>query len=183
MFIILGVLAVAIFIYFLMYNSLIAKKNAIENAFSAVDVQLKMRFDLIPSLVETVKQFMAHEKSLLESVTKLRTHSQNANSSNDKIELNNELAQVASKIMILSENYPEIKSNENFNHLQRVLHDTESQIAAARRAYNAAVIDLNNAAEMFPTNIIARSMKISKRAVLAATEEERKNPNMKELFK
>jgi LemA protein len=181
--ILIGVAVLALIIYFLMYNSIIAKKNAIENAFSSIDVQLKMRFDLIPSLVETVKQFMAHEKSLLESVTRLRTQSQKAATSNDKIELNNDMAQIAGKIMILSENYPEIKANENFNHLQKVLHDTEAQIAAARRAYNAAVIDLNNAAEMFPTNIIARMMKISKRSVLSATEEERKAPNMKELFK
>ncbi len=179
----LVVLAVLLLIYFIMYNSIIAKKNAIENAFSSIDVQLKMRFDLIPSLVETVKQYMAHEKSLLEGVTKLRTQSQEVHNSNDKIELNNDFSKMASKIMIMSENYPEIKANDNFQHLQKVMHDTEAQIAAARRAYNAAVVDLNNAAEMFPTNMIARSMKISKRSVLAVTEEERQAPNVKALFK
>ena len=179
----LGVLGFLILLYFLMYNSLISKKNAIEHAFSSIDVQLKQRFDLIPNLVETVKQYMSHEKGVLEGVTKLRTQMQNNPSEDQKVQASNELSKLASQVMILSENYPDLKSNANFIHLQQVMHETESQIAAARRAYNAAVIDLNNSVEMFPTSIIAGMMRLQKRNVLVTEEVERKNPQMKELFK
>jgi LemA protein len=166
-----------------MYNSLISKKNAIEHAFSSIDVQLKQRFDLLPNLVETIKQYMNHEKSVLEGVTKLRTQMQGNLTPDQKVQASNELSKLAGQVMILSENYPDLKSSQNFIHLQQVMHETESQIAAARRAYNAAVIDLNNSVEMFPTNLIAATMSLGKRNVLVAEEAERKNPQMKELFK
>ena len=179
----LGVLGFLLLLYFLMYNSLISKKNAIEHAFSSIDVQLKQRFDLLPNLVETVKQYMNHEKSVLEGVTKLRTKMQGNPTEDQKVQASNELSKLASQVMILSENYPDLKASSNFIQLQQVMHETESQIAAARRAYNAAVIDLNNSVEMFPTSIIAGMMRLQKRNVLVTEEVERKNPQMKELFK
>jgi LemA protein len=179
----LGVLGFLLLLYFLMYNSLISKKNAIEHAFSSIDVQLKQRFDLLPNLVETIKQYMSHEKSVLESVTKLRTQMQGNPTEDQKIQASNELSKLTGQVMILSESYPDLKANANFIHLQQVMHETESQIAAARRAYNAAVIDLNNSVEMFPTSLIAGMMRLQKRNVLVTEEVERKNPQMKELFK
>ncbi|MFZ4714495.1 MAG: LemA family protein [Bacteriovoracaceae bacterium] len=181
--VVLGVVAFILIVYFLIYNSLVAKKNAVEHAFSSIDVQLKQRFDLLPNLVETVKQFMGHEKSVLEGVTKLRTQAQNSTTADQKIGVSNELSKLAGQIMVISENYPDLKSNTNFLQLQQVMNETESQIAAARRAFNAAVIDLNNAIEMFPTSLIAGTMKLQRRSVLATEEGERKNPQMKELFK
>jgi LemA protein len=179
----LGVLGFLLLLYFLMYNSLISKKNAIEHAFSSIDVQLKQRFDLLPNLVETVKQYMNHEKSVLEGVTKLRAKMQGNPTEDQKVQASNELSKLASQVMVLSENYPDLKASSNFIQLQQVMHETESQIAAARRAYNAAVIDLNNSVEMFPTSIIAGMMRLQKRNVLVTEEVERKNPQMKELFK
>ncbi|MDY0124243.1 LemA family protein [Sulfurimonas sp.] len=179
-FIILLVLAL---ILVLMYNSLVAKKNQVENIFASVDTVLKKRYDLIPNLVASVKEYMQHEKSLLEEVTKLRAEAIKPDISDaNKIALDAKVTSALGSIMVAVENYPELKANENIMHLQHTLHEVEEQISAARRAYNQAVTDYNNAIEMVPTNFMASLINYRRKEVFEIVESERKNVDVKELF-
>ena len=175
-----GVLSI---IAILIYNSLIGKKNQVENIFAGVDTVLKKRFDLIPNLVASVSQYMEHEKSTLEKVTELRAQAMKPGISNEqKISLDAQLTSALGAINIAMEAYPDLKANENVMHLQRSLNEIEEQISAARRAYNQAVTDLNNAIEMFPTNIIAGWMNLQRKAVFEITVSERQNVDVGALF-
>ena len=166
-----------------MYNSLVAKKNQVENIFASVDTQLKKRFDLIPNLVASVSKYMEHEKSLFEEVTKLRSEANRPNiSDKQKINLDAKLSSALGSIMIAVENYPELKANENVMHLQHSLNEVEAQIAAARRAYNQAVTDYNNALEQIPTNFMASFMRYTRKDVFEIVESERKNVDVSSLF-
>ena len=177
------VLLVVGIILILMYNSLVSKKNQVENIFASVDTQLKKRYDLIPNLVASVSKYMEHEKSLLTEVTKLRAEANKPNISDEhKIALDAKVTSALGSIMIAVENYPDLKANENVMHLQRSLNEVEEQIAASRRAYNQAVTDYNNAIEMVPTNMMASAMNYRRKEVFEITEGERKNVNVKELF-
>ena len=177
------ILGVVLFILVLMYNSLVSKKNQVENIFAGVDTQLKKRYDLIPNLVASVGKYMEHEKSLLTEVTKLRAEANKPNISDEhKIALDKKITSALGSIMVAVENYPDLKANENVMHLQRSLSEIEEQISAARRAYNQAVTDYNNALEMVPTNFMASAMGYARKAVFEITESERKNVNIKELF-
>ena len=177
------VLIVIVLVLVLMYNSLVAKKNQVENIFASVDTVLKKRYDLIPNLVASVGKYMEHEKSLLEEVTKLRAEANKPNINDEqKIALDTKVSSALGSIMIAVENYPELKANENVMHLQHTLHEVEEQISAARRAYNQSVTDYNNAIEMVPTNFMASFMNYSKKQVFEIVESERKNVNVKELF-
>ena len=167
----------------LMYNSLIAKKNQVENIFASVDTQLKKRYDLIPNLVASVSKYMEHEKDILSEITKLRSDANKADISDEqKIELDAKMSSALGSIMIAVENYPDLKANENVIHLQRSLNEVEEQISAARRTYNQAVTDYNNAIEMLPTNIMANMMNYRRKEVFQIIEVERKIINVKELF-
>ncbi|MDP3291740.1 MAG: LemA family protein [Sulfuricurvum sp.] len=178
--ILLGVLTL---IAILMYNSLIAKKNQVDNIFAGVDAVLKKRFDLIPNLVASVSQYMEHEKSTLEKVTEYRAQAMKPGISDEaKIALDAKLTSALGAINIAMEAYPDLKANENVMHLQRSLSEIEEQISAARRAYNQAVTDLNNAIEMFPTNLIAGWMNLQRRAVFEITVTERQNVDVGALF-
>ena len=166
------------------FNSLTNKKNQVTNAFGSVDVQLKNRYDLIPNLVATVQQYATHEKELLTKITDLRTKALQPNmTSEDRVNLDNQISSALSGLMVAVENYPDLKASQNFIDLQRSLNEVESQIAAARRAYNAAVTDYNNAIEMFPGNLMAGMMLLKIRQVFTATETERGSVNVKDLFK
>jgi len=179
-FIILLVLAL---LFVLMYNSLVAKKNQVENIFASVDTVLKKRYDLIPNLVATVSKYMEHEKSLFEEVTKLRAEATKPGLSDaHKIALDAKISSALGSIMVAVENYPELKANENVMHLQHTLHEVEEQISAARRAYNQAVTDYNNAIEMVPTNFVASLINYRKKQVFEIVDNERKNVDVKELF-
>ncbi|MDD5372675.1 MAG: LemA family protein [Sulfurimonas sp.] len=167
----------------LMYNSLVGKKNQVENIFASVDTVLRKRYDLIPNLVASVSKYMDHEKSLLENVTKLRAEANRPNlSDTDKIALDAKVTSALGSIMVAVENYPELKANENVMHLQHTLHEVEEQISAARRAYNQSVTDYNNAIEMVPTSFMASLMNYKRKEVFAIVEEQRQNVNVKELF-
>ncbi|MDQ7041900.1 MAG: LemA family protein [Sulfurimonas sp.] len=170
-------------VFVLMYNSLVAKKNQVENIFASVDTQLKKRYDLIPNLVSSVSKYMEHEKSILEDITKLRADANKPNISDEqKMALDAKMSAALGSIMIAVENYPDLKANENVMHLQRSLNEVEEQISAARRAYNQAVTDYNNALEQIPTNFIANAMNYRKKDVFEISANERKNINVKELF-
>ena len=181
--ILLIVIGVVTLIAILMYNSLIGKKNQVDNIFSGVDTVLKKRFDLIPNLVASVSQYMEHEKSTLEKVTELRASAMKPGITDaQKISLDAKLTTALGAINLAMEAYPDLKANENVMHLQRSLNEVEEQISAARRAYNQAVTDLNNAIEMFPTNLMAGWMDLSRRAVFEIIVTERQNVNVNDLF-
>jgi len=177
------ILIVVAIILILMYNSLVAKKNQVDNIFATIDTQLKKRYDLIPNLVASVSKYMEHEKSILEDITKLRSQANKPNlSQKEKIELDSKVSNALGSIMIAVENYPDLKANENVMHLQHSLNEVEDQIAAARRAYNQAVTDYNNALEMIPTNFMANAMGYLPKDLFVIPENQRKNINVRELF-
>jgi LemA protein len=181
--IVIAVVVVLALFVIALYNGLIRKKNEVENAFGGMDVQLKKRYDLIPNLVATVKQFMTHERELLTKVTELRGEALKSNASNDeKVDIDNQITGAMRGIMVAVENYPDLKSNTNFLNLQRTFNEVESQISAARRAYNAAVTDFNNGVQMFPSSIMAGMMNLKTKKVFEIPEVERENVSAADLF-
>ena len=150
-----ALLLVLILIAVVMYNGLVQSRNKVKNAWSQIDVQLQRRFDLIPNLVEAVKGYMDHEKDTLTKVTELRSSWANATTINEKAELDNQLSGALKTIMAISENYPELKANQNFSELQEELRSTENKISYARQFYNDSVTMYNTKLEVVPTNLIA----------------------------
>jgi LemA protein len=166
-----------------LYNSLVRRRNAVEQAFGTIDVQLTQRYDLIPKLVETVKQFMTHERSLLEDIVRLRSQAMNGRTTAEKVGANNELTAALGQLSVQVENYPQLRSSDTFVHLQRSLNEVEEQLAAARRSYNAAVTDYNNAVETFPGSLVAGAGGFHGEQVFAAEAQKRGDVDMKALFK
>lgn len=165
------------------FNNLTNKKNQVSNAFGTIDVQLKNRYDLIPNLIAAVQQYTTHEKELLTKITELRAKViKQGLTPEDRVNLDNQISSALSGLMISVENYPDLKASQNFIDLQHSLNEVESQIAAARRAYNAAVTAYNNAIEMFPGNLLSGMMLLKSKQVFTATETERGNVNVKNLF-
>ena len=159
--IVLGVIVFLVIYVIGMYNGLVKLKNRVEEAWSDIDVQLKRRYDLIPNLIETVKGYAKHESGTFEKVTKARTMAMQAQESGDakaQGEAENMLSGTLKSIFALSENYPDLKANQNFIELQNELSDTENKIQASRRFYNGNVKDFNTKLEMFPTNMIAKQL-------------------------
>ncbi len=155
--IILIVLAIVVIWLIAAYNGLVATRNRAQEAWSDIDVQLKRRYDLIPNLVETVKGYAAHEKTVFEDVTKARAQAMQATGA-AKAGAENQLSATLKSLFAVAENYPQLKANENFLALQNELTDTEDKIQAARRFYNGMVRDLNIKIQVFPTNMFARSL-------------------------
>ena len=165
------------------YNGLIGKKNNAEEAFSGIDVQLKKRWDLIPNLVAAVKEFMSHERGILEEITKLRGQAMQDNiGDQERFGLENQISSMLGKIKVAVEAYPDLKANNNVTELQHSLNEVEAQISASRRAYNAAVKSLNNAVEMFPSNIMANIMNMKTREFFEIPREERESVDVGALF-
>lgn len=183
MWVALIVVAVLALFYIVVYNGLVGKKNQVENAFASIDTMLKKRYDLIPNLVATVKQYASHEKETLTEITELRAKAMSGGlSSDEQVQVDNQISKAMGGIMVAVESYPELKANENFIQLQRTLNETEEQISAARRAFNAAVTDFNNAIEMFPSSIVAGMMRYTRRQLFEIPKTERENVNIGKLF-
>ena len=161
------------------YNSLVALRNRVKDQWAQIDVQLKSRFDLIPNLVETVKGYTKHESETLEAVIKARNTYVSATVPEEQMKADGELTQAISKLFALTESYPELKANTNFQALQQELTETESKIAAARQFYNDTVMVYNNKVSMVPSNIIAGLFKFNKEAFFEANETERQNVQVK----
>jgi LemA protein len=153
--IILGVIVLAI-IY--IYNSLVRAKVRTDEAWSDISVQLKRRYDLIPNLVNTVKGYAAHEKTVFEDVTEARAQAMNAQTVSEAAKADNQFQAALKSLFAVAENYPDLKANQSFQQLQAELIDTEDKIQAARRFYNGAARDLNTKIQTFPTNIFAGMM-------------------------
>jgi LemA protein len=161
------------------YNSLITLRNRVKDAWSQIDVQLKRRFDLIPNLVETVKGYTKHESETLENVIKARNTYMSATLPEDQMKADGELTKAVSKLFALSESYPDLKANTNFNDLQNQLKETENKIAMSRQFYNDIVMQYNNKVEMVPSNIIANMFHFKKETFFEAQETERENVQVK----
>jgi LemA protein len=179
MWIILGIVVVIALWLMMTYNGLIRGRNRTKESFSDIDVQLKRRYDLIPNLIETVKGYATHEKELLENVTQARTAAMSAQGMAAKGQAENMLSETLKSLFAVSENYPDLKASQNFLKLQDELSDTENKIQAARRFYNTNVRDFNTALEVFPTNMIGRSLGFTAFEFFLADAAERENVAVK----
>lgn len=174
--IILIIVVVLVIAVIAMYNSLVSLRVKVDNAWSQIDVQLQRRFDLIPNFVETVKGYMTHESETLEKVTALRTSWAGANTVSEKAELDNQLSGALKTIMAVSENYPDLKANQNFSELSEELRNTENKIAFSRQFYNDTVTMYNRKLLVFPSNIIANMFNFTSRDLFKTdSDEARKN--------
>lgn len=158
------------------YNGFIKLKNSVEESFSTMDVYLKKRYDLIPNLVETVKEYAKHESETLEKVVAARNMAQSASTMEDKMEGEKLLTGTLKTLFAVAESYPDLKANTNFLDLQDQLKSLENDIANARKYYNAVVKQFNNKCEMFPSNILAGIFHFTRKPMFEVdAEEERKN--------
>lgn len=149
------VLVVLVFLVIGLYNRLVKLRNNRENAFADIDVQLKQRLDLIPQLVEAVKGYMKHESTVLTDITNARTNAMQAKTINEKIAAENQVSSALQGLNVAVEAYPDLKASQNFIQLQDEIADIENKLAAARRFFNSATKELNNAVQTFPSNILA----------------------------
>ena len=158
MYVLIAVLVVGVLVllfFVLRYNGLIRLRNACQNAWAQVDVQLKRRHDLIPNLIESVKGYAAHERGTFEAVTEARTAAQKAQGPADQAQAENILTQTLGKLFAVAEAYPQLRATENFQQLQAQLAETEDKIQVSRQIYNDVTLTYNNAIQTVPTNIVA----------------------------
>ena len=178
--IILGIIAVIVFAAVAIYNKLVRLRNTVKSSWSDIDVQCKKRYDLVPNLVEAVKGYASHEKSVFEKVTQARSMAMQAHSPAEMAKAENMIRDTLKSLFAVAEAYPELKANANFQQLQSQLQELESNIESARRYYNAVVRDYNTLIESFPSNLIASQFKFQKGEFfeLEAPVEERKAPRV-----
>lgn len=156
-----GILALALFLAILaimLYNGLVRARNMAQNAWAQIDVQLKRRYDLIPNLIETVKGYAAHERQVLENVTRARSMAAGAQTMDQRIQAENMLSGALRSLFAVAESYPQLQASHNFMQLQQELSDTESKIAFARQFYNDTAMKFNNRIQVFPANLLAGAM-------------------------
>ena len=178
--IIIAIVVIVIIWLIAIYNRLITLKNRTDEAWSDIDVQLKRRYDLIPNLIETVKGYAAHEQGTLQKVIDARSAAMTAGGNMEaKAKAENALSATLKSIFALAESYPDLKANQNFMKLQDELSDTENKIQAARRFYNGNARDFNIQIEVFPNNIINGMLRFKKYEFFEASEEEKKNIEVK----
>ena len=174
--IILAIVVILVIAIISMYNGLVSSRVKVDNAWSQIDVQLQRRFDLIPNFVETVKGYAAHESETFEKITSLRTSWANANTVAEKADLDNQLSGALKTIMAVSENYPDLKANQNFSELSEELRNTENKISFSRQFYNDTVTMYNQKLQIFPSNIIANMFNFTPRELFKVDNAEaRKN--------
>ena len=162
--------------YISAYNKLINKRNVLEEAWATIDVYLKKRYDLIPNLVNTVKGYASHEKETFQKVTEARAMAMSATTPAEKVEADRAFTNVLRSFKRVTENYPQLKANTNFMDLQNQLRTIENELAQARKYYNATSRDFNTKIQSFPSNIVAKKMKLEKQPYFELdSEEEKKN--------
>lgn len=170
----LVIIAVIALYFIFSYNRIIRLRNQIDNAWSQIDVQLKRRTDLIPNLIETVKGYAKHEKTVLADVTKARAGLMKAKTPAQMAKASNQIESTLKTLFAVSENYPQLKANENFLQLQEELSGTESKIAYARQFYNDSVLSFNNIIQQFPGSVFANAFRFQQREFFEAEASERK---------
>ena len=169
--IVLGVIVVLVAWIIMIYNQLVAMRQRVGQAFADVDVQLKQRHDLIPNLVETVKGYAAHERGTLEEVVKARNAAMTAQGPAQQAAAENMLSGALRQLFALSEAYPDLKANQNFQQLQAEISDVENKIAASRRFFNNAVQEYNTGIQQFPAALFAAALGFSERTFFDVGEE------------
>lgn len=169
------IVAVVLIFVWILYNNLVRLNNEVKNAWAQIDVQLKRRTDLIPNLIETVKGYMKHEKGVLTDVTKARTQFLSAETVKDKAKASNMMADTLKSLFAVSENYPDLKANQNFIQLQEELSGTENKIAYSRQHYNDMVMEFNTAIQSFPNNIFASVFNFKQADSFEISAKEREN--------
>jgi len=172
--VIIGILVLLGIIFAVLYNRLVGRRNQVDNAWSQIDVQLKRRYDLIPNLVEAVKDYMQYEQETLSKVTEARSAAMQAGAAGPQAQAKAEsaLTDTLKSLFAVVENYPDLKANQNVLSLQEELTATENKIAFARQFYNDSVLTYNNATQMFPTNIIAGMFNFATRQFFDTPESE-----------
>lgn len=172
--IIVAVILIPLIFVIMLYNRLVALRQTRKNAFSDIDVQLKQRFDLVPQLVETVKGYASHEKTVFENVTEARSRVGRASggAGSDRIQAEGMLGSALMSLFAVAENYPALKADQNFLQLQAELSDIENKIAAARRFFNSATNEYNTAVQQFPANLIAGMFSFKEEAFFEVSAEE-----------
>lgn len=185
--VILVVSALIVFAIYGTYVSVIQKKNKVLEAFSSIDVQLKKRYDLIPNILTLANKFMEHERGLMEEVTKLRTQvmslPNDIKNIGQKLQLDSQIKGLMGQIMVAVENYPDLKSDQTMVTAMQTYNEVEEHIAAARRFYNSAVLELNNAVEIFPSSVIAAACGVTKQEFFQTDDAERKAVNAADYLK
>jgi LemA protein len=174
-----GAVLVLLLFVIILYNSLIRLRNQVKNSWAQIDVQLKRRNDLIPNLVNTVKGYMKHERELLENVTKARAAIMQASDVEETAKASNMMSETLKSLFAVSENYPDLKANQNFMQLQEEITGTENKIAYARQHYNDIVMMFNTKIQTFPNNMFANMLNFKQEKQFEATEAERKNVEVK----
>lgn len=169
-----GVIALIILYVWGLYNGLVTESTQIDEAWGQIDVQLKRRADLIPNLVETVKGYAKHEKSVFSEVTKARSALMKADNPQSMAKANDMLTGALKSLFAVAENYPQLKANENFTHLQKELSDTEDKVAYARQFYNTQLMEYNLKVKTFPNVLLAGMMGFKEKEFFRAEESERK---------
>lgn len=166
-------------IFFYYYNRFAVLGNRIDNSLGQIDVQLKRRADLIPNLMETVKAYAKHEKSIIKSVNDARKSLMQSKDLPSKMKADKTLESALGKLFAIAENYPNLKANENFMELQRELSSTEDKVAYARQFYNDSILSYNNLCKTFPGRVFAAMYGKQEREYIKITAEERKTPKVK----
>lgn len=167
----------------ILYNSVIYQKNQVDNAFASIDVLLQKRCDLIPNLVAVAQNYLQFEQKTLTEIAQLRARAVSGRfRANTKVDLENQISKALGTIIVAVEAYPELKTNEHFLQLQQSFNEIEEQISAARRFYNTAVNEYNNAVEMFPTKYIAMVLNYQLKVQFKTSDQDRGNVNVRSLF-
>ena len=171
--IVLGIIGALVLAVITIYNRLVALRQNRNNAYADIDVQLRQRFDLIPNLVETVKGYAGHEKSVFEKVTQMRAKVADADNPAERLDAEKQLGKAMIDIYAVAENYPELKADQNFQQLMAELSDIENKIAAARRFFNNATSEYNTSIQQFPANLIANKFGFKEEEFYEVDESER----------
>lgn len=174
-YLIIGVCLVVLIYILITYNRLVKLRNLVNEAFSTMDVYLKKRWDLVPNLVECVKEYMKHEKDTFERITKIRMSWVNTNTITDKADLDNQLSEALKRIYAVSENYAELKADTTFIQLTNELTIIERDIANSRKYYNGTVRNYNNIVQMFPSNIVAFILGFKSQKMFEIPTDEKEN--------
>ena len=184
MLLIIGIMIIILVVFFLLiffgyYNRIIRLENRIDNSWAQIDVQLKRRADLIPNLIEAVKGYMTHERQVLENVTKARSALMSAKTPQENIDADNMLTGALKTLFAVSENYPDLKANQNFLNLQDELTNTENKVAYSRQHFNDSVLGYNNLVKTIPGKWFAGFMNKKPREMLQIPEASREVPQVK----
>ena len=177
--IIVAIIAFTLVYLWLMYNSLVTARVRIKEAWSGIEVQLKRRSSLIPNLIETVKGYAKHEKSVFENVTKARSALVRAKGPKEAASANNMLADALKTLFAVAENYPQLKASDNFLQLQKELGDTEDKVSYARQFYNTAVMEYNRQLQLFPNVLIANNFGFKSSEFFETVEKDKQKVKVK----